>query len=178
MKRLGITMLAIAMALVTALPAGAKKPDKPDKPHGFEPMACQVDVPVGSADVRNAAGTTYDVEAESGAFTLTAFESLGFNETQYTVEPPGTPELNDVLCVEITLLDGTLSDLRVRWLNCQNCGLYRATGKDLRNFNNGEVFSAGVSAASWTAGERIVAVMPVTKSDTATMTVTIGIDQP
>lgn len=181
MRRLSISalLLSIAMALVIAVPVEAK-PAKPDKPNtGFKPMACQVDVPFVSADVRNAEGTIFDVLAESGAFTLTATETGGFNETRYTVEPD-TPDLNDVLCVEVTLLDGTLSDLRVRWLDCQDCGLYRATGNDLRNINNGEVFSAGVSVADWIDldGDRTVAVMPVVKTDTATMRVTIGINQP
>ena len=167
------------MAVVIAVPVEAK-PVRPDEPNtAFKPVACQVDVPFLSADVRNAEGTIFDVLAESAAFTLTATEPGGFNETRYTVEP-GTTDLHDVLCVEIALLDGALSDLRVRWLDCQECGLYRGTGKDLRNFNNGEVFSAGVSAADWTDpdGERTVAVMPLTKSDTATMSVTIRINQP
>lgn len=161
MRRFSITtlVLAVAMALAIALPADAKKPDRPNT--GFHPMACQVD-------------------AENEVFTLTATAAGGFNVTRYTVAP-ASPELNDVLCVEVALIDGTLRDLRVRWLDCQDCGLYRATGKDLRAFNNGEVvFSAGVSVADWTdpSGEKTVAVMPAPKSDIATMTVTIGIDQP
>lgn len=175
-KRIWIALLAIATALVIVLPAGAK-PDKPGKPNtGFKPMACQVDDVFESADVRNAGGTSFDVPAP---FTLIATEQGGFNETLYTVDP-GTPGSDDVLCVEVTNIDGTLSDLRVRWLGCEDCGLYRATGKDLRNFNNGEVFSAGVGVVDWAdpSAEKTVAVMPNTKSDTATMTVRIGIDHP
>ncbi len=183
MQRFSITtlVLALAMALAIALPVEAKKPDKPGKPNtGFKPMTCQVEVPFGSADVTDATARDVSTPAVSGVFTLTAEKSGGYNETRYTVEP-GTPELNDVLCVEVRLVHGTLSDLRVRWLDCQDCGLYRATGKDLRNFNNnGEVFSAGVSVADWTdlGGEMTVAVMPKAKSDTATMMVKIGIDHP
>ncbi|MEE9299381.1 MAG: hypothetical protein V3V29_10165 [Acidimicrobiia bacterium] len=181
MQRFSITtlVLAVAMALVIALPAGAKKPDKPDKPNtGFKPMACQVDVPFVIADVRNAEGTIHVWADVNGVFTLTAEELGGFNETRYTVRP-AIYSATDVLCVEVTLVDGNLSDLRVRWLDCQDCGLYRATGKDLRNFNNGDVFSAGVSVADWTDsdGPVTVAVMPKAKSTIATMTVKIGIDQ-
>lgn len=182
MKRTWIVLLAVAVALAIALPAGAKKPDKPVT--GFKPMACEVDEHFNVADVRNAAGTTYDVDADdvSGLFTLDLEEPEGYNETRYTVTPPVHPEDGDVLCVEVALTRGTLSDLRVRWLECQDCGLYRATGKDLRNFNNGEVFSAGLSVENWTDtdtdGKIAVAVMPKVKSDTATMTVRIGIDHP
>jgi len=184
MRRFWIALLAVALALVVALPAGAKKPDRPDKPDtGFKPMACKVDGPILLAHVKNAEGTYPNESAdEFGLFTLTATEAGGFNETRYTVEPGDLP-LTDVLCVEVTLApplgpDNTLSDLRVRWfwLDCLDCGLYRATGKDLRNFNNGVVFSAGVSGADWT-GEKTVAVMPNAKSDSATMTVKIGIDK-
>jgi hypothetical protein len=179
MKGVWIGLLAVAVALAIAVPVEAK-PDKPDKPStGFEPVACEVGVPFVEADVRNADGTTHVKADERGKFfTLTATEMGGFNETRYTVL--GTSEPDEVLCVEVSLVGGTLSDLRVRWLDCQDCGLYRATGKDLRNFNNGEVFSAGVSVADWTdpGGERTVAVMPVAKGDTATMTVKIGIDRP
>ena len=183
MKRTWIVLLVVAVALAIALPAGAKKPDKSDKPTtGFKPMACVVDVPFVRASVRNAGGTTPVSADGSGFFLLTATEVGGFNETRYTVTPPVDPADGDVLCVEVALTGGTLSDLRVRWSNCQDCGLYRATGKDLRNFNNGEVFSAGLSVENWTDtdGDRkiAVAVMPKVKSDTATMTVKIGIDQP
>ncbi len=180
MKGVWIGLLAVAVALAIAVPVEAK-PDKPDKAStGFKPVACEVDVPFGSASVTNADGTTHVEADESGKlFTLTATELGGFNESRYTVER-GTPGFDEVLCVEVALLGGTLSDLRVRWLGCQDCGLYRATGKDLKNSNNGEVFSAGVSVADWTdpSGEWTVAVMPVAKGDTATMTVKIGIDRP
>ncbi|MCJ7780815.1 MAG: hypothetical protein MUQ27_08305 [Acidimicrobiia bacterium] len=179
-------LLAVALALVIALPAEAKKPDKPDNPDtGFKPMACTVDVPILFADVKNVDDETLKVPADdSGLFTLDATEEGNFNETRYAVEP-GDLLRTDVLCVEVTLVpplvpDNTLSDLRVRWLGCEDCGLYRATGKDLRSFNSGVVFSAGVSVADWTDPglEKTVAVMPNTKSDSATMTVKIGIDTP
>jgi hypothetical protein len=177
MKRLVIVLLAVGVALAIAMPAGAKKPDGPDKPStGFKPMACQVDDVFGRAIVTNASGTVDVTPDNNQVFTLNATTLGGFNETRYTVEPD-TPGFNDdVLCVEVTLVDGNLSDLRVRWYHCQNCGLYRATGKDLRNFNNHEVFSAGVSVSDWS--EMTVAVMPFLKSDTAELTVKIGIDRP
>lgn len=194
MKRIWIVMLAVAMAAVIAMPAGAKKPDKPGKPNtGFKPMACQVDVAFLSADVRTNGVLAKGVDADDdGEFTL---EAEGFNVTRYVVEPVSLLDPDDVLCVKVRLdvdedgtLSGTLSDLRVRWLDCQDLrwldcqdnGLFLATGKNLRNFNNGDVFSAGVSVADWidSGGVKTVAVMPNTKSDTATMKVTIGIDQP
>ena len=162
MRRFWIVMLVVSMALAIALPARAEKPDKPDRPStGFRPTACQVD-------------------RVSEVFTLNATELGGFNVTRSTLAPEAdTRGLNVVLCVEVTLDGGTLRDLRVRWFgyDCQNCGLYRATGKDLRNFNSGEVFSAGVSVADWT-DSMTVDVMPLTKSDEATLTVTIGLDKP
>jgi hypothetical protein len=184
-RRMWIMLLAVALALVVALPAGARKPDKPDKPDtGFKPMACTVDdgFAFDSALVTDAKSSQYVWADASGLFTLVATEAGGFNETRYTVELGDFPrtDVDDVLCVEVTRTGGTLSDLRVRWLGCQDCGLFRATGKDLRNFNNGVVFSAGVSVADWTDfdGEKTVAVMPNTKSEFATMTVKIGIDKP
>ncbi len=180
MKRIWIVLLAVAVALAIVLPAGAKKPDKPDKPNtGFQPMACEVDDAFSHAFVKDYRSTGgEDVDGE--LFTLDVDEPGVFWVTRYTVKPP--PELIDVLCVEVTLDEGTLSDLRVRWLDCEECGLFRATGKDLRNFNNNddEVFSAGVSVTDWadlTEGVT-VAVMPKAKTDTATVTVRIGIDHP
>jgi hypothetical protein len=186
MERIWIVLLVVAVAFAIVLPAGAKKPDKPGG-KGFKPMACEVEVPFVIADVRNAAGTKNKVPADEIGefFTLTATALGGFNETLYTVDPETldlTLNPGDVLCVEVTLLDGTLGDLRVRWLECQDPCLYWLRGKDLRNFNNlpnGEVFAAGVSVADLTdpGGEKTVAVMPVAKSDSAEMTVKIGIDQ-
>ena len=179
MKRLLIVLLTVGVALAIAMPAGAKKPDQPDKPGtGFKPMACQVDDVFGSALVTNASGTVVVKPDGNQVFTLNATALGGFNVNLYTVESD-TPGFNDdLLCVEVTLVDGTLSDLRVRWYgyDCQNCGLYRATGKGLRNFNNHEVFSAGVGVSGWS--EMTVAVMPLLKSDTAKLTVKIGIDRP
>ena len=41
MKRTWIILLAVSLALAIALPAGAKKPEKPKEPGGgFKPMAC------------------------------------------------------------------------------------------------------------------------------------------
>jgi len=173
-------LLAVTTALVASPPAEAKKPDKPGT--GFKPTACRVDIPFASADITKAAGTIPDVLADDGVFSLAATIQGGFNETRYAVQPDG-PEPGDVMCVEVTLVAGSLSDLRVRWLGCENCGLNRATGIDLRRFNNGEIFSAGVSVTDWIdwidpEGEMTVAVMPQVKTDTATLTVKIGIDDP
>ncbi len=162
MKRIWIVLLVVAVSFAVALPVGAKKPDKSDNPNkGFKPMACEV------------------VDKSGDTFILNATELGGFNETRYTVATD-TADSDDVLCVEVSLLDGTLSDLRVRWMECQDPCLYRLGGKDLRNFNNGAVFSAGVRVADLTdpGEEWTVAVMPVVKSGTATMTVKIGIGQP
>ena len=137
MRRFWIALLAVALEVVVALPAGAKKPDKSDRPDtGFKPMACAVDDGFAfvSALVTDAKHTNqYVLADDSGLFTLTATEAGGFNETRYTVEPESgylpITSVDDVLCVEVTRTSGTLSDLRVRWLGCQDCGLYRATGE-------------------------------------------------
>ena len=179
MRRFWMMLIVVALALTTALAAGAKKPDKPGNPGtGFKPVACQVDDAFRIADVWNADGISSVWADESRAFTLIATELGGYNETRYIVEP-GSLELDDVMCMEVRLVEGTLGDLRVRWLDCQDCGLFRASGKNLRNFNNGDVFSAGVSVADWTdpGGEKTVAVMPNPKSGTVTMKVKVGIDQ-
>ena len=70
-----------------------------------------------------------------------------------------------------------------------SCGLFWARGKELRSINNHVEFTTGLSLESWTSsgglcgadpddndGAMTVAVMPVAKSDTAKMIVTIGID--
>lgn len=179
MKRTWIVLLAVAVALAIAMPAGAKKPDKPDEPAtGFKPMACEVDVPFHYAFVRTAGSEGEDVHEDDGVFTLDATEAGGFNETRYTVATDIAD--SNVLCVTVKLDKGTVKDLRVRWLDCfPVCGLYRATGKDLRSFNDGTIFSAGVSVADWddSREEWTVAVMPALKSDTARMMVMIGIDK-
>ncbi len=183
MKSTWAVLLAAAMALAVAVPAGAHTPGKRDRPEtAFKPMACQVDVTFGYARITDVGGAEDEyvtVDPTSGAFALHVEEPGVFWVTRYTVDP-GSLEDADVLCVEVTLTQGTLSDLRVRWLDCVDCGLYRATGKDLRNFNNGDAFSAGLSVGKWTdaGGEISVVVMPKAKSDTASMTVKIGIDHP
>jgi hypothetical protein len=133
MERIWIVLLVVAVAFAIVLPAGAKKPDKPGG-KGFKPMACEVEVPFVIADVRNAAGTKNKVPADEIGefFTLTATALGGFNETLYTVDPETldlTLNPGDVLCVEVTLLDGTLGDLRVRWLECQDPCLYWFKGE-------------------------------------------------
>jgi hypothetical protein len=181
MKRIWIVLLAVAVALAIVLPAGAKKPDKPGKPDtGFQPMACEVDDAFSSALVKNYRSTIWEY-VDRELFTLDVDEPGVFWVTRYAVKPP-PDHPDDVLCVEVRLDEGTLSDLRVRWLDCEECGLFRATGKDLRNFNNNndEVFSAGVSVTDWAdlSDGVTVAVMPKAKTDIATVTVRIGIDHP
>jgi hypothetical protein len=175
MKRLLIVLLTVAVALAIALPAGAKKPDKPDG-RGFKPVACQIDKVLPDPVV-----------------TL-----LGDLTVAYTVDPAalGDPSPGDVLCAEVRVTEGTLSDLRVRWLDYLTnreggCKLNWARGKELSDANNGAVFAVGLSLENWSAdgglcgaqydndgGNMTVVVMPAAKSDTVTMTVKIGIDQP
>jgi hypothetical protein len=173
MKRIWIILLAVSLALVIALPAGAKKPDKPKEPDGaFKPVACQVDTELASG--------TFEV-APPKQFVLTPY-------TAY----PGTDQ--GVLCLKVELRGGSLSDLRVRWLDYVSnqagaSDLYWARGKELRALNDGGTFSTGISLEGWTSsggffgsdpdpdgGDMTVVVMPKAKSDTAEVIVTIGID--
>ena len=172
MKRLLIVLLTVAVALAIVLPAGAKKPDKPDG-KGFEPVACQIDEDLPDPPV----------------VTL-----LGDLTEAYTVDP-GNPSEGDVLCAVVEVTSGTLGDLRVRWLDYitnveGGCKLNWARGKELREVNNGVVFAVGLSLENWSAagglcgaqddtdgGNMTVVVMAAAKSDTVTMTVTIGIDR-
>jgi hypothetical protein len=169
MKRIWIILLAVAVALAIALPAGANRPDRPVKPGtGFRPIACQID----------------EVLLEPQTFSATAFGI-------YTVDP-GTP--GGVLCAEVRVTSGTLGDLRVRWLDYRTnaeggCYLARARGKELANINNGATFAVGLSLANWSdegglcgavndddGGSMTVVVMPAAKSADTWVEVTIGID--
>ena len=131
MKRTWIILLAIAVALAIALPAGAKKPDKPKEPDGgFKPVTCQIDTVLHFG--------TFEV-APPKQFVL----------EPYTVDP-GTDQ--GVLCLEVELTEGTLADLRVRWLDYLGneagaSDLYWARGKELRNVNNDGTFSTMISMA-------------------------------
>jgi hypothetical protein len=172
MERIWIVLLAVAVAFAIVLPAGAKKPDKPDG-RGFKPVACQIDKVLPDPEVTLLGGLT----------------------VAYTVDP-GNPSEGDVLCAEVRVTEGTLSDLRVRWLDYLTnteggCKLNWARGKELSDVNTGAVFAVGLSLENWSAdgglcgaqydddgGNMTVVVMPAAKSDTVTMRVTIGIDQP
>jgi hypothetical protein len=178
MKRIWIILLAIAVALAIALPAGAKKPEKPPKPDGgFRPIACQL-------------GGEEDVFLRSGTYKVTPLREFVFG--LYTVDP-GTSE--GVLCAEVSVTSGTLSDLRVRWLDYVTnveggCELAWARGKELSKINNGEVvFGVGLSLENWSdegglcgavndndGGNMTVVVMPVAKITDTWVEVTIGID--
>ena len=64
MKRFWIMLLAVAMALVIALPATADKPDKPDKP-GKPPTS----VPIAGTTCIDG-GSTYDVKRDNFSVVL------------------------------------------------------------------------------------------------------------
>jgi hypothetical protein len=174
MKTIWIILLAIAVALAIALPAGAKKPEKPDKPDtGFRPIACQID----------------QVLLEPQTFSAAAFGV-------YTVDPvsPTAHTAGDVLCAEVTVTSGTLSDLRVRWIDYLiegGCDLAWARGKELSRINSGAVFAVGLSLENWSVdgglcgamndddgGNMTVVVMPKAKNAGAQVEVKIGIDHP
>lgn len=209
MKRMWIVLLAVAVALAIAVPAGAKKPDKPPKPDsGFKPIACTVDEVFAAAFVERIGVNDDDelVRLDEELLGLPHIMSVlkpgVFWVTPYTVDPlfGGKVSSGDVLCLEVTLEEGTLSDLRVRWMDHfdnetgGSCGLFWARGKELRSINDGVgvfVFSTGLSLDGWDEdvggfcgspddldGDMTVAVMPVAKSDTAQVKVTIGIDRP
>lgn len=188
MKRTWIILLAIAVALAIALPAGAKKPDKPDD-LGFKPIPCDVDVAFAGASVRGSVVTL--------PHTFEATPPKQFVIQPYTVDSDDLSE-GVVLCLEVRVTSGTLSDLRVRWIDYLNnvtggsCGLYWARGKELRSLNDGGVFSTGLRLDGWTNtgsfcgweppdsddGDMTVVVMPKAKTAGTSVEVTIGIDHP
>jgi hypothetical protein len=142
MKRTWIILLAVAVAFAMALPAGAKKPEEPKEPGGgFRPMACEVDEHFTAAFVFEDEVTlphTYEVTP------LREFVSM-----PYTVDP-STHSAGDILCTEVRVTSGTLSDLRVRWRDYLTgleggCELAWARGKELSRINNGAVFAVGFS---------------------------------
>lgn len=190
MKRIWIILLAVAVALTIALPAGAKKPDKPDD-LGFKPIPCDVDRAFSAASVRG-----------TGVALAHIFEATP--PKQFVIQPY-TVDSNDLspgdfLCLEVRLVPGTgsLTDLRVRWIDYLDnvtggsCGLFWARGKELRSLNNDGVFSTGLSLDGWTdagsfcggepsdpdGGNMTVVVMPKAKSAGTQVEVTIGIGQP
>jgi hypothetical protein len=179
MKRTWIILLAVAVALTIALPAGAKKPEEPKElGGGFRPMACEV-------DEHFTLPHTYEVTP------LREFVSM-----PYTVDPSAHSP-GDILCAEVRVTSGTLSDLRVRWRDYLTgleggCELAWARGKELSKINNnGAVFAVGFSLENWTdegglcgavndndGGNMTVVVMPKARSAGTQVEVTIGIDHP
>jgi hypothetical protein len=190
MKRTWIILLAVAVALAIALPAGAKKPDKPDKPGtGFSPVACEVDEAFTVASVRSSDVTLPHI------FEVTPPRE--FVLMPYTVDPTAAYEgPDDILCAEVRVTSGTLSDLRVRWIDYLTnleggCELAWARGKELSKINNDAVFAVGLSLENWSVdgglcgavndddgGDMTVVVMPKAKSAGTQVMVTIGIDHP
>jgi hypothetical protein len=182
MKRIWIILLAIAVALAIAVPAGAKKPDKPDD-GGFKPAACAIEDEI----------VTYQ-------FTVVGSKTRLLHPYTVTAKALGTPSNGDVLCTHVALTpgsDGTLSDLRLRWLDDKDLeagasDLYWARGKTLSSINNGGTFAVGISLDGWETwagffgsdpdiddGALTVVVMPKTdaKSQSAQLTVEVGFDR-
>lgn len=182
MKRIWIILLAVAVAFAIALPAGAKKPDRPDD-GGFKPTACAIDVAI----------VTYE-------FTVVGSKTLLLHPYTVKAAALGTPSNGDVLCTHVALTpdsEGTLSDLRLRWLDDKDLGagasdLYWARGRTLTSINNGGTFAVGISLDGWEAwegffgsdpdldgGDLTVVVMPKTdaKSQSAQLTVEVGFDR-
>jgi len=190
MKRTWIILLAVAVALAIALPAGAKKPDKPDKPGtGFGPVACEVDEAITVASIRGNPVTL--------PHTFEVTPPREFVLMPYAVDPTAAYEgPDDILCAEVTVTSGTLSDLRVRWIDYLTnleggCDLAWARGKELSRINNGAVFAVGLSLENWSVdgglcgamndndgGNMTVVVMPNAKNAGAQVEVKIGIDHP
>jgi hypothetical protein len=189
MKRIWIILLAVSVALVIALPAGAKKPDKPDD-LGFKPILCDVDKGFAEASVRG------DLVKLPHTFTVATAKQ--FMIQPYTVDSDDLSP-GDVLCLEVRLGPGTgsLTDLRVRWIDYLDnitggsCGLFWARGKELRSLNDAGVFSTGLSLDGWDpagglcgadpdkdGGDMTVVVMPKAKSAGTQVKVTIGIEHP
>jgi hypothetical protein len=183
MRRFWIILLAVAMAIVIALPAAAvKPPDKPEKPGKpgsgpTNPPACVVAAePLFEGDLGPLRGAR---EYTAHWFELTA-EKLA---------DPGKRDL----CVEVTVVTGTLSDMNVALADypdqaARRCGFHWPGGK----INQGDVFNVGFSldgyegqSESWFCGSNegpddseglAVLVMPKlhAKTDVATLHVKVG----
>jgi hypothetical protein len=137
MKRFWITLLAVAMAIVIALPAAALKPDKPEKPGKpgsgpTSPPACAV---------------TESFVGVDGVVPL-AFDGAGEYTTHWIYLPAEKlldhGDLN--LCVEVTVASGTLGDMNVALVDyddqaARRCGFYWPGGK----ITEGDVFNVGFS---------------------------------
>ena len=169
MMRIWIVLLAVAVALAIALPAGAKKTND----RGFKPEPCEIDIVL-----------------TAGAFEVTPPKQ--FVLQPYTVWPATA---DGVLCLEVQVASGSLTDLRVRWLDyvsnqAGGSELYWARGKALRALNDGGTFSTGISLEGWTAeggifgsnpdlddGDMSVMVMPKASTAGAVVSVEVGIDR-
>ena len=176
MKRTMTLLLLAAVLVVSAAPVGAKKPDNPGKPGSgpTNPPECVV------------ADSFVDVELESrGARDYTA--------PWIELEPADLPDPDGRdLCVEVTVVSGTLGDMNVALVDypdqaARRCGFYWPGGK----INEGDVFNVGFSLDGYTVDQRgfcgsdsdaddydglVVLVMPKlhAKTDVAILDVSVG----
>jgi hypothetical protein len=184
-KRFWIIPLAVAMAIVIALPAAAvQPPDKPEKPGKpgsgpTNPPACEVtEVLYDNSEMPLKLSVAREYTAQW--FELTA--------TELTTGRGGRD-----LCVEVTVATGTLSDMNVALADypdqaARRCGFHWPGGK----INQGDVFNVGFSldgyegqSGSWFCGSNegtdddgglAVLVMPKlhVKTDKAILLVKVG----
>lgn len=134
MRRFWIILLAVAMAIVIALPAAAVRPDKPEKPGKpgsgpTNPPACEVTDPLFSSELPQFLGAG---EYKAHWINFTSAELADHDERD--------------LCVEVTVVTGTLGDMNVALADyddqaARRCGFYWPGGK----INQGEVFNVGFS---------------------------------
>ncbi len=175
MKRTMILLLAAAVVVISAAPVGAKKPDNPGKPGSgpTSPPACEVTEPLFGIQLKSSGAreyTTHPIE-------LTA--------TELTTERDGRD-----LCVEVTVVSGTLSDMNVALIDypdqaARRCGFYWPGGK----INQGDVFNVGFSLDGYDGqpgfcgsdpsaeddGDLVVVVMPKLHAKTALATLEVRV---
>jgi hypothetical protein len=142
MRRFWIILLAVAMAIVIALPAAAVKPDKPEKPgkpdsSPTNPPACEV--PEATEQLYDEEGLVF---AGAGEYNI-----HWINLTPAQLADRGERDL----CVEVTVKSGTLGDMNVALTDyddqaARRCGFYWPGGK----INEGDVFNVGFSLDGYT----------------------------
>ena len=133
MRRFWIILLAVAMAIVIALPAAAVRPDKPEKPGKpgsgpTNPPACEVTKSFSDESLNSDRAGEYNIHW----INLTPAELADRGERD--------------LCVEVTVESGTLGDMNVALADyddqaARRCGFYWPGGK----INEGDVFNVGFS---------------------------------